>query len=139
MPGVVGSDGGALVAQLQGLQEVRLGFISTPEEVEGCAQEALGLGEAWSQLGGALGVLASAPVWLPAAEYVRASTRTTPDYGFFLHDPPHLAEAAARVTAAVDATDAGRELLRFPARRSLELRAPGAPAKAESLRALTCR
>jgi hypothetical protein len=56
-------------------------------------------------LGGAvvLGVLLAAPAWLPAAEFARLSTRTTADYGFFLHQPPRLAELAT----LVDPQDAG--------------------------------
>lgn len=62
--------------------------------------------------------------------------RKLPGVTFHFRTAPDLDAAAARVTAAVDATDTGRELRRFAGRRALELRAPGAPAKAESLRAL---
>lgn len=62
--------------------------------------------------------------------------RKLPAVTFHFRTAPDLGAAAARIAAVVDATDAAGALVRFPGRRALELRAPGAPAKAETLRAL---
>lgn len=62
--------------------------------------------------------------------------RKLPAVTFHYRGAPDIAAAAARVTAIVDATDADHQMVRFPGRRALELRPPGAPAKGESMRAL---
>jgi trehalose-phosphatase len=62
--------------------------------------------------------------------------RKLPAVAFHYRSAPDVPAAAARVLAIVDAVDPGRELIRFPGRRALELRPPGAPAKGEAMRAL---
>ena len=62
--------------------------------------------------------------------------RKLPAVAFHYRGAPDIAAAAARVTAIVDATDTGCQMVRFPGPRALELRPPGAPAKGESMRAL---
>jgi len=62
--------------------------------------------------------------------------RKLPAVTFHYRGAPDIATAAARVTAIVDATDSEGQMVRFPGRRALELRPPGAPAKGESMRAL---
>jgi trehalose 6-phosphate phosphatase len=55
---------------------------------------------------------------------------------FHFRGAPDIDAAAAMVRAAVDNLDPGAELVRFPGRRVLELRPPGAPAKGEAFRSL---
>ena len=42
----------------------------------------------------ALGILLAAPAWLPAVQFGRLSTRTSPSYEFFLYRPPRARELA---------------------------------------------
>jgi trehalose-phosphatase len=62
--------------------------------------------------------------------------RKPPAVSFHFRAAPDVPQAAARVAAAVDQLDVRRELERFPGRRVLELRPPGAVAKGEALAAL---
>ena len=62
--------------------------------------------------------------------------RKLPAVTFHYRGAPDVAAAGARVTQIVDATDPQHQMIRFPGRRALELRPPGAPAKGESMRAL---
>lgn len=55
---------------------------------------------------------------------------------FHFRAAPNVDEAGAAVRRAVDRLDPGGELVRFPGRRVLELRPPGAPAKGEAFRRL---
>jgi trehalose 6-phosphate phosphatase len=62
--------------------------------------------------------------------------RKLPAVTFHYRSAPDVGAAAAHVMAIVDRVDTERALVRFPGRRALELRPPGAPAKGESMRAL---
>jgi trehalose 6-phosphate phosphatase len=62
--------------------------------------------------------------------------RKLPAVTFHFRGAPDVPAAAAAVTAIVDAVDVAHEMVRFPGRRALELRPPGAPAKGESMRFL---
>ncbi len=62
--------------------------------------------------------------------------RKPPAVAFHYRTAPELADAGARVSAAVDALDPDGILERFPGRRVLELRPFGAVAKGEALSAL---
>lgn len=62
--------------------------------------------------------------------------RKLPAVTFHFRSAPDVPAAASAVSAIVDAVDSGREMVRFPGRRALELRPPGAPAKGESMRFL---
>lgn len=62
--------------------------------------------------------------------------RKLPAVAFHFRSAPDVAAAAIRVLAIVDRVDAAGEMVRFPGKRGLELRPPGAPAKGESMRAL---
>ncbi len=62
--------------------------------------------------------------------------RKPPAVAFHYRTAPDIAEAAARVRAAVDQLDPNGVLERFPGRRVLELRPFGAVAKGEALIAL---
>ncbi len=62
--------------------------------------------------------------------------RKLPAVAFHYRAAPDIAIAGMRVAAVVDATDVDRQMVRFPGRRALELRPPGAPAKGESMRHL---
>lgn len=62
--------------------------------------------------------------------------RKLPAVTFHYRSAPDVPAAAAHVLAIVDATDGEQEMVRFPGRRALELRPPGAPAKGEAMRAL---
>jgi trehalose-phosphatase len=62
--------------------------------------------------------------------------RKLPAVTFHFRGAPDVPAAAAAVTAIVDAVDRDRQMVRFPGRRALELRPPGAPAKGESMRLL---
>ena len=59
-----------------------------------------------------------------------------PAVTFHYRAAPDVAAAGIRVARSVDRLDPDRELVRFPGRRSLELRPPGAPAKGEAFRSL---
>ncbi len=59
-----------------------------------------------------------------------------PAVTFHYRAAPDVAVAGIRVARIVDRLDPDRELVRFPGRRSLELRPPGAPAKGEAFRSL---
>lgn len=62
--------------------------------------------------------------------------RKIPAVTFHYRGAPDVPAAAAQVLEIVDRVDTGREMVRFPGRRALELRPPGAPAKGEAMRAL---
>jgi trehalose 6-phosphate phosphatase len=62
--------------------------------------------------------------------------RKPPAVAFHFRKAPDVPEAAARVRAAVDRLDPAGDLVRFPGRRVLELRPPGATAKGEAMREL---
>lgn len=62
--------------------------------------------------------------------------RKAPTVAFHYRQAPDVAAAGAQVRAAVDQLDPGHVLERFPGRRILELRPPGAIAKGEAFRAL---
>ena len=62
--------------------------------------------------------------------------RKPPAVTFHYRRAPDMADAAARIAAAVDQLDPGRTFVRFPGRRALELRPPGAAAKGDSLSTL---
>lgn len=62
--------------------------------------------------------------------------RKPPTVAFHYRQAPDVAAAGAQVRAAVDQLDPGHVLERFPGRRILELRPPGAIAKGEAFRAL---
>ena len=62
--------------------------------------------------------------------------RKLPAVTFHYRTAPDLDLAAEGIGAVVEAADPAGELTRFPGRRALELRPPGAPAKADSVRAL---
>lgn len=62
--------------------------------------------------------------------------RKLPAVTFHFRGAPDVLAAAAAVTAIVDATDPDGQMIRFPGRRAIELRPPGAPAKGESMRFL---
>ena len=62
--------------------------------------------------------------------------RKLPAVTFHYRSAPDVSAAAAQVAAIVDATDPDGQMIRFPGRRALELRPPGAPAKGESMRFL---
>jgi trehalose-phosphatase len=62
--------------------------------------------------------------------------RKPPAVAFHFRTAPDIAEAAARVRAAVDELDPDGILERFPGRRVLELRPFGAVAKGDALRTL---
>ena len=62
--------------------------------------------------------------------------RKLPAVTFHFRGAPDVPAAATAVTAIVDAVDRDRAMVRFPGRRALELRPPGAPAKGESMRFL---
>lgn len=66
-------------------------------ELAGAPRAARAPAAAGLALGGSLGVLLASPAWLPAAQYAVLSTRSKPDYAFFLHDPPALAALATLV------------------------------------------
>jgi trehalose 6-phosphate phosphatase len=55
---------------------------------------------------------------------------------FHFRAAPDVDSAAITVRRAVDGLDPSAELVRFPGRRVLELRPPGAPAKGEAFRSL---
>ena len=59
-----------------------------------------------------------------------------PAVTFHYRGAPDVAAAGVRVARTVDVLDPDGDLVRFPGRRSLELRPPGAPAKGEAFRAL---
>jgi trehalose-phosphatase len=62
--------------------------------------------------------------------------RKPPAVSFHFRAAPDVASAAARVAAAVDQLEPDGALERFPGRRVLELRPPGAVAKGEAVAAL---
>ena len=62
--------------------------------------------------------------------------RKPPTVAFHYRQAPDVAAAAAQVRAVVDELDPDALLERFPGRRILELRPPGAIAKGEAFRAL---
>lgn len=62
--------------------------------------------------------------------------RKPPAVAFHFRGAPDTAAAARRVLAAVDELDPEESLVRFPGRRVLELRPPGATAKGEAMRDL---
>ncbi len=62
--------------------------------------------------------------------------RKLPAVAFHFRGAPDVDEAGERVRAAVEQLDPYALLVRFPGRRVLELRPPGAPAKGEGMRAL---
>lgn len=62
--------------------------------------------------------------------------RKTPAVAFHYRSAPDTDAAARRVSEAVDEIDRGHLLVRFPGRRVLELRPPGAIAKGEAFRRL---
>lgn len=62
--------------------------------------------------------------------------RKGPAVAFHFRAAPDLAAARQRVLAAVDAIDTGSRMVRFPGRRVIELRPPGAAAKGDALRSL---
>jgi trehalose 6-phosphate phosphatase len=62
--------------------------------------------------------------------------RKSPAVAFHFRGAPDTVEAARRVLAAVDALDPDGLLVRFPGRRVLELRPPGATAKGDAVVAL---
>ena len=62
--------------------------------------------------------------------------RKAPAVAFHFRRAPDVAAAAATVKAAVDRLDPAEVLVRFPGRRVLELRPPGATAKGEAMRDL---
>jgi trehalose 6-phosphate phosphatase len=62
--------------------------------------------------------------------------RKPPTVAFHYRQAPDVAAAGAQVRAVVDELDAGGVLERFPGRRILELRPPGAIGKGEAFRAL---
>jgi trehalose 6-phosphate phosphatase len=70
-----------------------------------------------------------------AAEWLVVE-RKPPAVAFHYRTAPDLAQASARLRAAVDSLDPDGILERFPGRRVLELRPPGAVAKGEALAAL---
>lgn len=59
--------------------------------------------------------------------------RKEPAVTFHYRRAPDVAAAGARVAAAVDRIDPERVFVRYPGRRALELRPPGAVAKGESM------
>lgn len=59
--------------------------------------------------------------------------RKGPAVAFHFRSAPDTQAAAARVHAAVDLLDPECQLVRFPGRRVLELRPPGAPGKGEAM------
>ena len=62
--------------------------------------------------------------------------RKPPAVAFHYRQAPDVGAAAARVRSAVDELDSAGLLQRFPGRRVLELRPPGAIAKGEAMRGL---
>jgi trehalose 6-phosphate phosphatase len=62
--------------------------------------------------------------------------RKPPTVAFHYRQAPDVAAAGAQVRAVVDELDAGGVLERFPGRRILELRPPGAIGKGDAFRAL---
>ncbi len=62
--------------------------------------------------------------------------RKAPAVSLHFRSAPDVAAAAELVAEAVDRLDPGRELVRFPGRRVLELRPPGVPAKGEAMESL---
>ncbi len=62
--------------------------------------------------------------------------RKLPAVAFHFRGAQDVDEAGERVRAAVEQLDPDALLVRFPGRRVLELRPPGAPAKGEGMRAL---
>ena len=59
-----------------------------------------------------------------------------PAVAFHFRAAPDVAEAGRRVAAAVDAVDPEAVFVRFPGRRVLELRPPGAAGKGDAMRSL---
>ena len=59
-----------------------------------------------------------------------------PAVTFHYRSAPDVPAAGRRVAESVDRLDPDQELVRFPGRRSLELRPPGAPGKGDAFRAL---
>jgi trehalose-phosphatase len=59
-----------------------------------------------------------------------------PTVAFHFRGAPDVDAAGERVRAAVEEADPGRVLVRFPGRRVLELRPPGAPEKGDAMRLL---
>ncbi len=62
--------------------------------------------------------------------------RKGPAVAFHFRAAPDVAAARARVLAAVESVDPAGHLVRFPGRRVIELRPPGAAAKGDALRTL---
>ena len=62
--------------------------------------------------------------------------RKPPAVAFHFRNAPDVSAAAQRVLAAVDVLDPNATFTRFPGRRVLELRPPGATHKGEALREL---
>ncbi len=62
--------------------------------------------------------------------------RKGPAVAFHFRAAPDLAAAMERVLAAVEALDPRARLVRFPGRRAVELRPPGAAAKGDALRTM---
>ena len=62
--------------------------------------------------------------------------RKPPAVAFHFRTAPDIASAASRVAAAVDALDPSQAFVRYPGRRVLELRPPGATAKGQAMRRL---
>lgn len=90
---------------------------------------------------------APAQAWAMARLLAREVPRSVPDtwlvveskgpaVTFHYRAAPDVAAAAVRVAQTVDVLDPRGDLVRFPGRRSLELRPPGAPAKGEAFRSL---
>jgi trehalose 6-phosphate phosphatase len=90
---------------------------------------------------------ASAQAWAMARLLAREVPRSVSDpwlvveskgpaVTFHYRGAPDVAAAGVRVARTVDVLDPAGDLVRFPGRRSLELRPPGAPAKGEAFRTL---
>lgn len=62
-----------------------------------------------------------------------------PAVTFHYRAAPMVSDAGRRVAETVDLLDPAQEMVRFPGRRSLELRPPGAPGKGDAFRALLDR
>ncbi len=121
--------GGARYLGNHGLEQGRLPRRARAERLEVQLPDDAGGHEADAiRIGGAIAAHVPEP-WL----VVEAKG---PAVAFHFRAAPDVDAAAVRVTAAVDALDPDRRFVRFPGRRVLELRPPGAVAKGEAVAAL---
>ena len=118
--------GGAQYLGNHGLEQGRLARGARAESMRVQGDPAFdGYGEAALQL--AAGVAARV-----SASWLVVETKP-PAVGFHFRAAPDVPRAARRVRAAVEALDPGARFERFPGRRMLELRPPGAATKGHAL------